>query len=71
MNTHDRQHVYFTAVASCFASMIAKFVIYPIETIKTKVQVAIRRNSGQYGDKAIPTGIDFKLSEEDCERGGN
>lgn len=39
MDKKAQQHIYFTAIASSFASMISKFIIYPIETIKTKVQV--------------------------------
>ncbi len=39
MTNNNTLHAYFTAISSACASIITKFLIYPIETIKTKVQV--------------------------------
>ena len=35
----DKRNILATSIASPFASMIAKFVLHPIDTIKSKVQV--------------------------------
>jgi hypothetical protein len=37
----SREHYITTAVASTIAGVMSKFIIYPVESIKTKVQVQI------------------------------
>ena len=39
MNKEVKHHLLLTGIASGCATVLSKFIIYPIESIKTKVQV--------------------------------
>lgn len=39
MDSEARHHLLLTGVASACSTVLSKFLIYPIESIKTKVQV--------------------------------